>query len=174
MAKKTLQQEITALRAQFENNSRLRLEFLGQLSSLLRTHQIDISNELLRSLVLAIGDEKGSISGSPTPTPTPVNVPPIAAKSTSRKSPTPTPTPVNVPPVMARAAFGGPTPTPTPVNVPPVMLKAGGPTPTPTPTPVNVPPVALKAKAKSKAAKEDDGEKAKSKKPAAKPSTKKK
>lgn len=57
-----LTSEIAALRHAFLVNGRLRVEFLGNLSKLLREHGIEVSAELLRKVELAIPDELRAMS----------------------------------------------------------------------------------------------------------------
>ena len=64
-AKGALNTEIAKLRTKFRTNARLRLEFLGHLSALLREHGVDVSEQLLVSVVLAIPGEIGGVAGPP-------------------------------------------------------------------------------------------------------------
>lgn len=81
MAKPDLNAEVTKLRAVLEKNSRLRLEFLGQFSSLLRTHHVDISDALLSQLTVAL---KTGADGEDTKSPK-QNVPPHGVEAASPK-----------------------------------------------------------------------------------------
>lgn len=54
MERRELVSEIASLRYHLYVNNRLRLEFLGELSRLLREYQIPATDDLLRSLVLAV------------------------------------------------------------------------------------------------------------------------
>lgn len=49
--------EVANLRFAFQSKSRLRLEFLGELSKILRVHGQTIPDELLASIVVAIPEE---------------------------------------------------------------------------------------------------------------------
>lgn len=60
-----LNAEIAKVRTKFRTNARLRLEFLGQLSALLRQHGVDVSEELFVSVVLALPGEIGGVAGPP-------------------------------------------------------------------------------------------------------------
>jgi hypothetical protein len=63
MAKADLQKELAQLRTHFEKNARLRLEFLGSLSTLLRQHGVAVSDALLGQLKLSV--DGASNSGGP-------------------------------------------------------------------------------------------------------------
>ena len=52
MAKRQINQ-IEELRTRFRNNPRMRLEYIADLSKLLREHNIDVHNELLGRIVPA-------------------------------------------------------------------------------------------------------------------------
>lgn len=60
MAKVDLQKELAQLRTHFEKNARLRLEFLGSLSTLLRHHGVPVSDALLAQLKLSTDDGAGA------------------------------------------------------------------------------------------------------------------
>jgi hypothetical protein len=62
---KSLNAEIGTVRTKFRTNARLRLEFLGKLSKLLREHGVQVSDELFASIVLAIPAEIGGAAGPP-------------------------------------------------------------------------------------------------------------
>lgn len=49
--------EVANLRFAFQSKSRLRLEFLGELSKILRIHGQSVSDEVLSSVVVAIPEE---------------------------------------------------------------------------------------------------------------------
>jgi len=57
MTQKQKLQKIKKLRAEFRKNGRLRIEFLADLSRLLRDHGIPIEDELLASIQLAVKPE---------------------------------------------------------------------------------------------------------------------
>jgi len=55
--------EIAALRQAFHANDRLRLEFLGGFSKLLREYGISVGSELLRELIFSVPEETLSGAG---------------------------------------------------------------------------------------------------------------
>jgi hypothetical protein len=59
--------EIKRLRAELDSNARLRLEFLGQVSRLLREHSVSISDRLLSELTLASAAEMPEARGAKPP-----------------------------------------------------------------------------------------------------------
>ena len=68
--------EVIALRTAIRANPRLELEFKGRLSQLLRAYRVDVSNDLLSEIVLALQDEiDGTILVDTLPRP---SLPPLA------------------------------------------------------------------------------------------------
>lgn len=68
--------EAANLRFAFQSKSRLRLEFLGELSKILRTHGEEVRDDVLASLVVAVPEELATEGGwgaprgaSPSPRP---------------------------------------------------------------------------------------------------------
>lgn len=57
-----LEREIASLRLRFQANNRLRLEFLGTLSKILRDYGEPVSDDLLASVVLATPNELADLS----------------------------------------------------------------------------------------------------------------
>lgn len=69
---KLLLGNVTAIRTQFRANPRLQLEFKATISKLLREHNIDISDNALSSITLAVYPELSSVNisvGEPLPVP---------------------------------------------------------------------------------------------------------
>ncbi|WP_269530767.1 hypothetical protein [Chitinimonas sp. BJYL2] len=127
MAKTDTKAELTKLQSVLSKNNRLRLEFLGQTSALLRQHGVGISDELLSNLTLATKGEAGDDNGPPKP--------PKGAKALGGPP---------KPPGLTTPVGGPPKP-------PPMKPDVGGP-PKPPPTKPNVggppkpPPAAAAAK----------------------------
>ena len=69
--------EVAALRHNLHINGRLRLEFLGGLSKLLREYGVTANDELSGSLILALPYELSGKEGAPMPPLSPAQEPPM-------------------------------------------------------------------------------------------------
>lgn len=61
--------EAARLRLAFQSRGRMRLEFLSELSKVLRAHGVEVEDELLGSLVLAVPEElptEGGLTAFPS------------------------------------------------------------------------------------------------------------
>ena len=102
--------EIAALRHNFHVNHRLRLEFLGNLSKLLRDYEIHASDELLGSLVLSVPEEilhghsNGNGNGHHTVQAADADKSAVPPASPDRTAQPPAPARTAVPPAPARTA----------------------------------------------------------------------
>ena len=67
--------EIVRIRGEFFTNGRLRLEFLADLSRLLRVHNVPIADDILRDIVIALIDEAPFLAQGPTDPPSPPSTP---------------------------------------------------------------------------------------------------